>query len=44
MQEQFFKNVHELDFVYEIMPMEDNAVIKFSAWINADLKGIYLIG
>lgn len=24
--------------------MEDNAIIKFSTWINADLKGIYLIG
>jgi len=39
-----FQKVHELYFVYEIMPMEDNAVIKFSTWINADLKTIYLIG
>jgi hypothetical protein len=44
MEEKFFKNIHELYFVYKIMPMEDNAVVKFSTWINADLKGIYLIG
>jgi hypothetical protein len=44
MEGQFFKNVHELYFVHEIMPMEDDAVVKFSTWINADLKGIYLIG
>jgi hypothetical protein len=44
MEERFFKNVHELYFVYKIRPMEGNAVVHFSAWINADLKGIYLIG
>jgi len=44
MEKQFFKNIHELYFVYEIMPMKDNAVVKFSTWINADLKDIYLIG
>jgi hypothetical protein len=43
MEVQFLKNVHERYFVYEIMQMEDNTIVKFSTWIIVYIY-IYLIG